>query len=768
MVASSLIAFLALAPNWAVGNNLQLTWSGSNYVPVGLQLDANAKEIPAALAAGIKDFNLEVNSTTNWKSAAEKVGDAHYFFTVTSSLPSAIGTIVQPQYYRLNNIRNPQTITCSLPGATKALLVVALARDGSVITNKTVEVKNGILRTDVKAANDSDQVVLIYPMGESMMMEDLWERLDERRDQVLRQIRILGNQPGLRGIINPLGSTPYLTNKDTGFVPSSPLFRAEFAEYLEEKYRNVSTLLTNWNVQASDVDSFQQAVQLVPLWNGNRGVKGFFEPWNNFILPAESKRSTYWSDLAESIGKTRDRRIHRIIRSIRKASSVPIMQDWAGWSWFFENPENELTGLTIRLNKFTPSNLLNSLSGAMSSNLRARAPGPIFAIDVPYSSDLDQAPVLEDLNTFGIRGLFVRAKSAEDFPKIAKLSLGETTGRPSAVFFPVNASNPAFPQRLPNNMLWLPAPADGNRLDLGKEISGYQISDGQNLSYVIWANSGRTSMEFLLKNPSAVTVKGMGGLPPVVTQTKTGLKMELDHTPIVITGASACPIPLPEVLRVEREVQNLFALAAQSHRDVTTETVDFRKYKDLLESQPDKALALVKRVHRSLTSMLTGIIWAEFESTNEHLFSDVITDAGCSNGACLNVRTPLAEATGLVYATINVPQRTTGTMEVWVAARIPNPDDRNRLKLKIGGQTMTFTGTPMSPYGSGFAWYQLGSTRLPSFKTPVRVEITGTSSTDISLDCLVLSPQPFRPNNIEVPEMLIAPVKPDKTDKVGG
>ena len=758
MVASSLLAFLSFASNWAVGNNLQLTWGGNDFVPTGLQVEANSKEIPAAMAAGIKNFNLEVSSTSSWKDAAASMGDSKYFLTVTSALPNAVGTIVQPQFYRINGIRNSQTIACALPGATKALVVVALSRDGSVISNKFVDVVNGYLKTDIKAAADSDQVALIYPTGESLMMEDLWERLDDRRDQILRQVRVLGAQSGLRGIINPLGSTPFLANKDNGFVPSSPLFQEEFAAYLEDKYRNILTLMKNWQMQAADIEDFHQASMLIPLWNGSRGVQALYDPKLNFLVPTDTKHSTYWADLADSISKTRVRRVHRIIRSIRKAASVPVLQDWSGWSWVFENPENELTGLTVRLNKFTPSSLLNSLSGAMSSNLRSRAPGPVLAIDVPYSSDLDQASVFDDLNSYGVRGLFVKARSPEDFPKIAKLSLGDSFTRPNAIYFPINASNPAYAQKLPGNLLWLPSPADGNRLDLGSDISGYQISDGQNLSYVLWTNGPRTTVDFLLNNPNSVSVRGYSGLPPVVTITKTGLRIEFDHSPIVLTGAAHCPIPASEILRLEREIGNLFALAGSQRKDTTLESVDFRTYRDLLAVAPDRAYALAKRVQKSLTSNLTGVIWSEFESSSRNLFSEVTSDAGCSNGSCLTLRTPLAEATGLVYAELDVPQRTTANLEVWVAARIPNPADRAKLKLKIGGQTMNFTASaPLSPYGSGFAWYQLGTTRLPSLKTTVRVEISGSTTTDLSLDCLVLTPQPFQPNNVQIPQFLVVP-----------
>ena len=183
MVVNSLIAFLALAPNWAVGNHLQLTWGGSDYVPIGLQVEANSKQIPEAMAAGIKDFNLEVPASGSWRDVVGKMGESRYFLTVNSSLPSAKGTIVQPQYYRLNGIMNPQKISVKLPGSTQALVVVALARDGTVVSFKTVDVVNGQLKTDLKANSDTAQVVLIYPMGESLEMEDLWDgsTLDETK-----------------------------------------------------------------------------------------------------------------------------------------------------------------------------------------------------------------------------------------------------------------------------------------------------------------------------------------------------------------------------------------------------------------------------------------------------------------------------------------------------------------------------------------------------------------------------------------------------------
>lgn len=723
---------------------------------MGLQIDAASPDLAPAMAAGIKTFNVELSANTPWSDVANKFGGTEYFLSVNSKLPGATGVIVQPQFYRLNQVKNGQKLAVNLPGAQRALVIVALSRDGTVISQKMYDVDNGVLRGDLRAAQDADQVALIYPIGESSEMEDLWERLDERRDKVLQQIRSIGTQPGLRGLINPLGTTVQLPSQDASMVPQSPLFKTEFADYLEDKYKNVLSLLRAWNMSAADVETFPEVVELFPLWNNGRGIGGFFDLKQNRIFLAEPKSSSYWKDLADCIGIARSRRVHRVLRAIRKASGVPVFQEWTGWSWFFENPESELSGLAVRLKKFSPSGLMDSVAGALSSNLRSRVPGPLLAVDVPYSPELDQPAVMDDLGSYGIRGLFLKATKPEDLAKIARLQLSPSISKTEARFFPQNATNPAFAQKLAGGVLWLPAPWDGNRVQLGKEISGYQFRDQNETHYVLWNNTTVPTVPFYMISPSRITVTGFGTTAEPPTATKTGMLLALGHNPVLIKGALHCPIPESEIARLDREIAALFQQAEKARRDTSTERIDYRNYQDSLKTDPDRAFALAKKVHSDLNRALTGTLWYEFETYSNNTFSEVTKDAGCSNGASLTVRTPLAEATGLVYAAVPAQPKSSGNLEVWVAARITNEYDRQNLKLKIGGQTMSFKGAPVSPYGSGYAWYSLGVTRLPLLKTDVRAEIIGSPSTDISLDCIVFSPQPFTPNNVVKPEFTVA------------
>jgi hypothetical protein len=79
---------------------------------------------------------------------------------------------------------------------------------------------------------------------------------------------------------------------------------------------------------------------------------------------------------------------------------------------------------------------------------------------------------------------------------------------------------------------------------------------------------------------------------------------------------------------------------------------------------------------------------------------------------------------------------------------------------------MKIQGEPVNQYGSGFGWYNVGTTRLPSTKSEFRAEFTGVSSTDIALDAVLFSPQAVTPNGLFMPQFIL-PKAPKKDPKKG-
>jgi hypothetical protein len=242
--------------------------------------------------------------------------------------------------------------------------------------------------------------------------------------------------------------------------------------------------------------------------------------------------------------------------------------------------------------------------------------------------------------------------------------------------------------------------------------------------------------------------------------------MTLDSVPIVVSGSVEPPVPEVELVRMDRDVTQLLAWAESEHRDITTEVYEFRNYPELAKTSPYKALQSAQKVHRDLATVGVGYNWLEWERSTDNTFSESVADAGCSNGSYLAVRTPFGEQTGRIHASLSVSQRSAASLEVWIAARIPNPSDRARIQFRLGGQVMRIQGEPVNQYGSGFGWYNIGTTRLPSTKSEFRAELTGVSSTDIALDAVLFSPQAVTPNGLFMPSFIL-PKAPKKDPKKG-
>jgi hypothetical protein len=769
MILSTFLTASFLANSWSIGPELQLKWGGQDYLPVGVQLQPDKSQIDKAIEAGINDFNLEVPISRNWKEAVEGLSNKRFFLTVTSAMPATRGWLVQPQFYRLANIRESQKIRVSLPGAEKSVVVVTNTRSGDIVSLKVVNVeKNGLLTTDVKAVKEADQAVLIYPLTESLELEDLWERMDERRDMVLRQLKQLSSNPGFRGLMNPLGTSPSLPSFDTGMIPISPVFRQEFAEHLDQKYRTIQKAMVEWAMRSPQYNSFSEIARLVPLWNGNRGVGAFFDPTNNQVTQVNLTKSKFWLDYQECLASVRSRRISRLIRSIRKTSDVPVFQEWTGWSWFFENPNNELSGLTTRIDDTSPTKILNATAFPMSSNLRGNRPGALLVTDSKISSEQLTNEMIDQLSDFGVRGVFFRGTDADRLAKIARLKFSQRLVPLKGVYFPQNALNPAFPQRGPFSSWWFPSPNDGRRIDLGPDVLGYEMVLDSQKTFVIWNTGPKGSIDFRLNNAANVILRTGSGEGVPSTLTKTGIRFNLGLDPVIVKGVSQCPIPELELIRVERLVGRNLEVAKSRRQDVSQEFFEFRDFQTQVQNDPQAALETAKRVLDKSSFLLSGAFWGEFESSRSHTFSEVVKDAGCSGGGNLVVKTPFGETQGVLSASLSVPTRTNEPLEMWISAKFGNPSDKERLKVKIGGQTLGIQGEGLSPYGSGFGWYKLGTTRLTGNINELRAEVRGSISTDIALDCILLTPQPFSPQNTKKPEFDLVPVTTDPKKGSGG
>ncbi|HWD38712.1 MAG TPA: hypothetical protein VG944_07675, partial [Fimbriimonas sp.] len=475
---------------WQINNHGTLMWGGSPYLPVGVSVDPTPQSIAAAKAAGISDVIVDLPASDDgWDSTISALESSHlrYLIRIGSLGPMAKGIAVDPSSYRISDVKGPKHVELSLPDATEVLAVIAQKRDGAIQKWERVPVINGKLVYDAMAPQGIESVILFYPNTRSLAQPDYWEELDGHRDRLLGALRHHRPGPGLRGIVNPLGKTLTLPGPNIRFVPTSPAFRAEFALFLENKYRNVVNVLRAWSLGSQIVSnaqngedkdmtfSFDDVAKFVPLWSGTRGVAQFWDPGKNKLFSCDIRHSTFWKDLAQAVNLAENRRYQRIVDSIREVVDVPVVQEWSGWASPYEGTSPSVDGIGMKASGTSPSAIIATASKATSSLLRWKTEtstdlegmlhGWLPATDIDLgegsSASSQLGGVLDDLTSLGARGIFIRTSDPAAMKAVAAEAgrrasdVGPSQYSPRAVFFPENATNPAEAQRLQGGFWWL-------------------------------------------------------------------------------------------------------------------------------------------------------------------------------------------------------------------------------------------------------------------------------------------------------------------------
>ncbi|MFY9233952.1 MAG: hypothetical protein WAO58_05765 [Fimbriimonadaceae bacterium] len=758
--------------SWSINPHHTLIWNGSPYMPVGVRIGGSEEEIQDAKRAGVGDVLLELSAGSDWAAAfsrAEAAG-VRYLASVSSMAPMARGFAVEPASYRIPGITTARRIELNL-NATTALAVLITKHDQMVERVTRVKIENNRFVLDVKPLNDLDHTLLIYPDVKGLSQTDFWEEFDGHRDRLLKSVRDAKPGQGLRGIINPLGTVLSIASSTPNFVPTSPSFRAEYAGYLERKYRTTATLERAWLIGAPDLATFQDYSRLVPLWSGNRGIYHLWDPKTDRLYPVESKRSAVWTDVQGTINATAVRRYQRLVLAIRKIVDVPIVQEWAGWAAPYESSTPVIDGLGMRVSGATPSAIAEGGSRVTSSILRWPGPGWLLATDVDLSSVQDAATqlpnVLQDLTNLGSRGWFFKPIPGA-LPVLASEAARISTDgaaaqwSPSALFFPENALNPARPQSIGGGKWWLPSPASGNRLDFGTKFFGYRYRDDRTNFTAIWTVGPARRVKLRMLQPKVATFRASDGSDPKPKMLRDGVEVLLGELPLLIEGTDEIPVPEPAMQEAVFRFEELLKLAELRHILADEENFFFREAIASFDQNPGGSHASLRSYYWKLNARMGDFNWIEAEASRVHTFSESALEAGCSNGSVLSLRAPLAaKETDGYFAEFNVSPKSKEPLEVWISARVPG-ELRDNVRVLVGDQAFVLQGEPISRYGLGFGWYKLGSVTLVGRAAKLRIEVDVINAAELAIDTILLFPGGFTPNGVTPPEAMIFPELPIK------
>lgn len=778
---------------WHVNAAHTLVWDGKPYTPVGLVVPADGDSIRKARAAGVRDLVLQASFQDDWAkvlATAESAG-ANYLLSINEPTPQAPAWLCLPEAMRVINVSHRSTIQVQLPGTVRAYYVV-VGPDSSVMARGWAVVRDGTARVKVNLTVSADDYqVLLFPLVRESDLVDYWEGLDARRDHVLRRLKEAKPGAGLRGILNPAGhpqkdraSAPFSTADAAGWtaalplVPDSILFRLELEQYLREKYQTISNLAAAWRIDALPLKSFAHAAGLVPLFSPNFGAGAFLDPVNDATISARRIGSKFWDDVQVVIESAAVRRLGRFATTIRGIANVPILYDWAGWSPLHERRDIAGDGIGITTVGGGTSVLTGKAGYALSSALAWGSRSWLVATSIrfaengaPFPTEDQLRSVVGSLVDLGVKAWFVEAAGGDEARWAAAMngeaqqdtSLADRS--PRAIFFPINARYPAETMQLPGGAWWLPTPAAGDRIDVGANYEAYRLAAPYDRHIAIWTTGAPRKTKLLLHTPQTVTLHSVSGLPVDSRVVKDGIEVTIRNEPLLIFGADTTPVPEDAIQELVEAEAAITAEAVRKGADITEERFLFADALRKARTSPGASLAQMTEAYRRMLLKVAPYVWREGERADAPGVGVRIQSAGCSQGEALRLRSLLPfdsitgsarpPATGMSAKYKLTVSGSRDEHTIWLAARIPEAS-RPFVRLEVkGGLKLPLTAPPVSEYGDGFGWYQVGTMLLPKGEYEFTISMeAGAPLMDMAIDVLFATPQPFRPSGPRMPRFL--------------
>ncbi len=763
-LAGGLLAMLtsqSLAAAWTVAGDGSLMWEGQPYTPVGLRIPGTIDAINRAEQSGCKDVLVDLPlDGVQWANVVRELESRkmRYLISIDSLAPMARGIAVEPEGYRVPKIKGPTRVEFSLTNADFAIAALVYAKDGAVEWIKREGLKFNFF-SDVVGTEKSDleQLLLVYPHLEQLSFPDYWSGLDRHRDQLLRVMMSAKFGPGLRGFLNPLGELSHFPNRNQRFIPTDPLFRIEFESYLRKKYSSAAPVIRTWNLKGTDFDTLREMTGLIPLWGGSRGIGHCFSLDTGEFYTADMRRSLYWDDLFSVVQQTSVERYTRLIEGMRQIANVPIIQDWRGWNGPYQSRDCPLTGVGAMVAGDTALEVAETIGRTISSTLSTGRALWLPATQIQLGKRSWEA-ALQDSAAIGAKAWFfepTEGLAISDLSSRGQQVAGQaiSSGALRPLFFPESATHAANTMKLPNGLVWLPAPGDGDRVDLGAGYDAYRYKGKDAAYFVIWSPGGPRRVLLHHQEPKALTFESVDGTDPKVKVTKKGVEVTIGTWPLVIRGSEEISIPADAVNETLNQFSGFKTMVGPGLASLEQDVLAFQDAVASFDRSPGSSFIAMRRSIAKLNLMVSPFQWVEAESSRDHTFSEVMQVFGASNNNVLNLTSKINLPIVPIYARYAMSAHVAGTHSVWIAARIPKNVEKS-VSVMVGDRIFKLSGSPTQLYGEGFGWYRVGELDLPKDRIDVEVRVAGADTPKVALDVIALAPGDFKPNGSFAPNIL--------------
>lgn len=776
-MTSLLFGLMALGPSvWSVNPHRSLIWDGEPYMPLGARVEGRPEAIKQARDQGVNDLMIELSPDgQGWKEAIDAARGSRYCVALTGDPPMDDVVAVAPESYRVPGITKRRTVQLELPGVKEALVVFASQRDAKVRWSQSVVVSDGTASVDTREDQPMEHVLLCYPTVRDPRYPDFFASFDAWRDRLVLAVQDNDFGSGLRGIADLFGSDWAVPNRDMFFVPRSVAFQSELSLALSQTYGQVATAARAWGLGTNDLTTFEDMARLVPLWSESRGVGQCWDPSTGKLYSVDNQRSAAWRDIRGLVRTAAARRVSRLAASIEKATGVPVMASAASVPDPSEGLAINFPVLTAQTSARTIPEAIDDVAAAASQTLRQTVPGVLWVDSLrwePGGASLED--LVAELESVGCRGFFVRTA---DYREVARLSQARSQDQSaaewgvSAMFYPLEARNPAAPVRHPGGVWWLPAPVPGARHQFGQGIDGVTFGSGDRAVHALWADEGPLPVRLKIKDPSKVEVTSMDGTAVSRKNRRNEIEVQLGPAPTLFKGSAEVPVPLAAMQEV---TAMLTVLLGQTDTKVDPAGGEFFAFGGAVKAfdvSPGPSYALLRSMLRRLAPKVAPYVWLSAARSPKHNFSETVKAVGSASEAVLALEPGLRPEAGVYFAEYPVTLRSSGQHEVWIAARIPE-EGRSSVAAAIDGRPLSIQGPPVSLYGDGFGWYRLGDFTPEGANYTLVVRLPGDFKDRLSLDVVLIYPGRFVPDGPEPPvefiKALPMPKQPGRQDKPPG
>ncbi len=565
---------------WTIDAAHTLTWDGSPYVPFGLvfkprylsaeqtdeNLAADRDDLEAFTLAGIKDIiitpgkGISAIPVEAWQKTIDLLEENGLTYGIElddSPYTPLTGYVIDPSVNRVSGIVTSGVVTKEMPDTKLAFYALCDAKSAAVLDLGQALVPGGTLSVQANIEAGVEHTLLIYPQkvivpeSQDWSLPDLWSDVDAHRDRLAYVLPKIKWGKGLRFFTDPFGERLGLRGEVAALVPTSPGFRMEYAAWLSRKYRTVDGVKVAWSVLRHEIASFDEAVNLIPMWRQGRGLAAVYDDKTGRKYDVEATTTALWNDLVEFRSESVRSYMDGVADVLKRTvADVPVVFTADDLQPFFQEQQPfGFDGLAVPARGLqslpTQGGNVYSMAEHSSRNMwivsRIQGDGAVF-------QQKDQLFAhINGLRDLGAKGFFLDESAVPKQASGADVLLwlaqyGTTVAsdpqfaafRPTVVYYPQGMARGSV-KKLGVGTWWLPALLSGRNMVLGGKLAGYALlMPGGEESLYIWATGDPVTVHVPTDQTTIIT--RATGEKIEVKPKKNRVELLIVGEPSLITG----------------------------------------------------------------------------------------------------------------------------------------------------------------------------------------------------------------------------------------